>query len=398
MSRKDSTGKVLKQGESQRNNGTYQYRYREDYTGNYKYLYAKTIDELREKEKSVLKTALCGYTTNSLTLDDLWRRYHHNQYGLIKQTTYQSYELRYNNKIKDAIGHYKITEINYSLILNFYKKLVLEDNLCYGSIKILHNILNGIFKTALRDKLIVANPLTDVLKEIKKLCENQMNYQRVIYEEERDKRLTSLQIEGLLEYLDKPYFEMQRHRILTLLYTGMRISELCGLLWEDVDFDENVINIRHNLVYHLVDGKYQMIMQSPKSKTSIRQIPMLSVVREILLKEKQKQKVIVSYDGCFGFVFTTMQNQPLKKNSFEKSLTNISQTYNKKQIDSRMVIEKLTPHILRHTFCSMLYESGVDVKVIQSIMGHTSFELTLQRYTHLSQETIIKEIKKIKII
>lgn len=370
----------LNKGENKRKDGTYQFRYKDDLSDKYKYIYAKTLEELRKKEQEIFVLKIQGIESTNMTVDELFQRYIVYQTNLVKLTTLEGYKQRYFSRISPYLGFYKINDVTYSLIVKYFKTL--ENELKAGSISNLHCILSGMFRLAVRDKILNYNPMIDTLKVVKRTADTSTK---------ENVPLTQQQIESLYKWLDKPYWEMQKNRITMLLYAGLRISELAGLLWEDVDFENNVIHIKHNLCYHLVNGKHQMIMQTPKSKSGIRDIPMLPIIRNMLLEMRQKQKVIVSYNGYFGFVFTTRENQPLKKNSFEKSLKDMVKTYNK---HNEVKIERLTPHLLRHTFCSNLYVNGVNLKVIQEVMGHSNVDLTFSRYTHINNDFKQEELFK----
>ena len=123
-----------------------------------------------------------------------------------------------------------------------------------------------------------------------------------------------------------------------LLGTGCRVGEAVGLRWEDCDFDENIISINHNLIYRMQDsGKCEYHITTPKSKSGIRIIPMLSEVKKALLGEKKRQMVEgfnqMVIDGYSGFIFQNRYGECLNPHAINRAIERISREYNKAETD-----------------------------------------------------------------
>ena len=190
---------------------------------------------------------------------------------------------------------------------------------------------------------------------------------------------------------------------LVLFLTGMRVSEMCGLMWEDCDFENNAINVVHNLAYTKdKTGVRTHIMLLPKSISGIRNIPMFQQVRQALLSEKSLCRNI-SDENNDGFVFGNKNNVPFDASRVGKILSTIITRYNndetkkaEKENREPAYIEKFSPHQLRHLFCSMLCEQGVSPKILQEIMGHANFSVTMDVYTEFTAEKRQTELQQIE--
>ena len=189
-----------------------------------------------------------------------------------------------------------------------------------------------------------------------------------------------------------------------MLYTGMRVGEACGLRWEDVDFDKEVIHVSHTLLFYdkpTGDGS-AYALNPPKTKTSDRFIPMSPKVKEALNLEKQFQdqlgvKCNFVIDGFSDFVFVDAKGQVLHHKKLNHQLAKIS-TEIDNEIKEQNGIYGLTSfphvhnHMLRHTFATRMREAGADVKATADIMGHNEVDITLNTYTDSSQEFKRREI------
>ena len=393
--RKDNKGRVLQDGESLRKDGRYQYRYT-TLDKKRKTIYAKTLDELREKEKEIKFDIYSGFclSDSDITLNQMFDKCCTNR-ELLKPSTKTVYEYAYGKHVRNTIGNKRMRDIRYTDILLFFKYLADEQQVGMGAICTVSYTLHAPFKMALRDGIIKCDPVDGVLDEIKKAHN---------WQSKRRKAANKEQVERLLSYMKTSlvygtYYNM----FLVIFLTGMRVSEMCGLLWEDCDFENNTININHNLAYTRgKEGVTVHMMMPPKSQAGIRQIPMFSQVREALLKEKEKNKNI-SYENYSGFVFGTKSNTVLDATRVNEILKSIIRRYNKEEKrcaenEGRepMYVENFSSHQLRHLFCSMLCEQGVSPKTLQEIMGHANFSVTMDVYTEFTAEKKQTELQQIE--
>ena len=157
-----------------------------------------------------------------------------------------------------------------------------------------------------------------------------------------------------------------REIALTAIKTGLRMGELRGLMWPDVDWNNRTINVRHSWC----TSKKGLV--SPKSN-KVRQIPIVDQVYDLLLNRKRKT----------GFVFTNEKNQKFSADRLNERILNTCR---------KAGIRKITCHVLRHTFASHLAMAGASVKAIQELLGHSDIKVTM-RYAHLSQSSLRQTIE-----
>ena len=181
----------------------------------------------------------------------------------------------------------------------------------------------------------------------------------------------------------------------TLLGTGMRIGECTGLTWNDVDFKRRCISVNHAATYYTRNGVAGFAISRPKTEAGIRQIPMMDAVYNALKNEYDRQKkdgfCTYELDGVSGFIFSNKLGLLHNPHCVNLAIKRIYEAHNAREIiDAKrehrepIIIPHFSCHVLRHTFCSRLCESDMNVKVIQEIMGHKNVETTLDIYTEVN--------------
>ena len=190
---------------------------------------------------------------------------------------------------------------------------------------------------------------------------------------------------------DKVY-QKYYDEIIILLGTGLRISELCGLTEADIDLDKQLINVDHQLLKIADVGYY---VETPKTKSGNRVIPMsekvLEAFQRVLNKRKYAQPIIL--EGYTKFLFLNRNGLPKVAVNYESMFRGLVRKYNKTQ---KVALPKvMTPHTLRHTFCTTLANAGMNPKALQYIMGHSNINMTLNYYAHTTSETSITEMKRL---
>lgn len=157
-----------------------------------------------------------------------------------------------------------------------------------------------------------------------------------------------------------------------MMYTGLRRGELCALQWKDIDFENKLIHISKSISF--VNNRPRL--KPPKTKTGIRSIPLLDAISEYLNPAGHKPEHFI-FGGAEPFSETMIK----RRWNHYISLTELN----------------ITQHQLRHTFATLLYKSGIDVKTAQSILGHADIETTLGRYTHIEQTLKVQNIASNKL-
>ena len=315
--RKDSKNRVLRSGETERKSGGYQYRWE---SGDRKrhYVYAKTLDQLRKREKQIEKDNVDGIRLVSMkmTLNDVYDIWEGLKKGL-KSNTFNNYKYMYNHFVRNDLGQYKIRTLKVTDIRRFYNKLVDVRGLKVSSLDTIQLIIHQVLDLAVQDDLVRKNVSDNGLRELKRM--------RGIDSIPR-KSLTIEQQNLFLNYLQNT--DKYKHWYPTfavMLGTGLRVGELTGLRWEDIDFKNNLIKVNHTLVFYerSKSSKTGFGINTPKTKAGFRTIPMIKTVREALQKQQtylQKEQIrsVDNIDGFRDFIFLNrfghVQNQgPLNK-------------------------------------------------------------------------------------
>lgn len=396
--RKDSKGRVLRNGESQRTDGKYQFRYT-DSSGQRITIYSwKLVDtdkvpagkkceaSLRELEKNISLDAPKAETSE--TLNDLFDKFIETRSDL-RIATRNNYSFIYNTHVRNSLGKKPAKDIKHSDVQRLYNGLLTSGKLKPSSIEKLHIIVYQSFDIAVMDKELKDNPAANVLKTLRKTTDFSTSKRDALTEEEQSK---------FIEYVySNDEYERWRALITVLIGTGLRIGEALGLRWDDCDFDANCIYVTHGLVYKYNDqGKYAYRIEAPKTKAGKRIVPMLPDVKETLLAERQKSKETIKepfvVDGYTNFIFINSNGKVYTPAAVYDKLQEIRESYNRDEQFSAIkekrdpcFLPKFSAHILRHSFCTRLVESEVNLKVIQSAMGHRSINTTMDVYADAAE-------------
>ena len=399
VKRKDSKGRILKDGEDQMQDGRYRYQYKAS-NGKRQSVYSwKLVPtdrtpqgkrgglSLREKEVAIAqdnRDGIDGKKASQLTLNDMFALYMAGKREL-KQSTRTNYNYMYDNYVREEIGRRKIAGIRYSNIKAFYNQLITEKHFKPNSMEIINTILHPVFTLAVRDGYIRSNPTDGVMAEIKKGHD---------WEKPKRHALTIEEQEAFIGFLATS--DMYNHWLplfTTFLGTGCRVGEIIGLRWCDCDFENRTISINHNLIYRQQDnGKCEMHITTPKTSAGCRTIPMLEEVKRALLSEKRRQwaenqKDAAEVDGYTGFIFTNKNGYVHNPQTINRAIERIrlacnEAERNKAKQEKRKPVEvrHFSVHNLRHTFCTRFCENESNIKVIQEIMGHSDISTTMNIY------------------
>lgn len=170
--------------------------------------------------------------------------------------------------------------------------------------------------------------------------------------------------------------------ILLTMYSGLRIGELCALKWNDIDLENGIIRVSKAL-QRISDksgrGKTKIAITSPKSKTSVRDIPIPTFILDILKWEKKSSELYILSGTSKPMEPRTMQNR------FKAILKNCG-------------IRNANFHLLRHTYATVCIESGFNAKTVSELLGHSNVNITLNRYVHSSMETKKKCVDRLNLV
>jgi len=384
----------LRKGEYLRDNNTFEYKW-SDKAGKRHSIYAKTLPELRKKEDEILRGMLEGidYSKLESTVNsyfELWKKV---KTG-IRETTFASYARFYERYVAPEFGNMKLKNVNYTTIVMFFNSMALDRGLSFSTVRKIEVTLSMVLDLAVRDNVLKTNPCRGALKELQRACGQQV----------KEVRALTLEEQRIFEaFLAKPgRFHRYCPVFTVMLWTGMRVGEVLGLRWEDVDFENNEISVNHTLL-HYDKGKGQgsdYKINPPKTKSSMRTVPMLAKVKEALLQEKQYQEVLgikceSVIDNYTNFIFLNSNGNVYHHKKLNHRLTLISKAINEEIHESDPSapdFPHVHNHMLRHTFATRMREAGADIKATSEMMGHEGILITLKTYTDASREFKNREI------
>lgn len=289
----------------------------------------------------------------------------------LKITTFGSYMDIYRKHIMDShLGKMRLENVKSADLQQYYNGKTREG---YSSktIRTIEVVLNGALDKAFKLRMIPENPnLFTVIP------------QKIRYEA---KTLTQEEAEKIVNEAKK---EELYPIVVTALFTGMRKGEIMALKWENVDFDKRKIYVKNSLcrvLDELPDEKgrrhvsYQIL--EPKTKKSVRMIPMLDEVYEALLEQKKRQdQDKEKYKTIYadqGFVFADTTGNYLPQRQFMDKYHQFLKKYG---------ITDIRFHDLRHTFASLMIEADVSMKLVQELLGHSTITTSMDIYTHVSEK------------
>lgn len=377
--RKDNKGRVLKDGESQRKNGTYDFRYTDNQKKR-RCVYAKTLNELRKKEDEIRRDLADGidYAAGETTVAELVDRYINLRRGL-KANSMRAYGTAIKRIHADPFGQKQIKSVKLSDAKGWFVSLH-DSGMKQNTIGVLQSVVRPAFEMAVDDDWIRKNPFKFKLSDV------------VPKDAFVRSALTKVQQERYLQFVLDQGGTNYYNDILILMGTGLRVSELYGLTTADIDFERRCVRVRRQLC-RTADKPY--FITDPKTKSGIRNVPMTDAVYmafKRVIADREAPKVELMVDGCSGFLFLDKDGKPKVAMHLENFMRRIQREYVKRYGNS---IPTVTPHVLRHTFCTDVQQAGLDVKSLQYIMGHSTVSVTLDVYTHSSYESVEKAFGQI---
>lgn len=397
LNRKDNRGRNLKPGESQRSDLRYQFRYT-DNAGKRYTIYDWDLSELRRKEKQIQKDLDDNINNNAAktTFNQHFRKYIDTKPRLALSTKNNYFDM-WENHIKEShIGNMRLSDIVKSDILKFYNSLV-KRGFKNGTIQLFQNIIYPCFQLAVDDNIIRTNPAKDCMKE---------------FSGNDAKKKEALSAQEQLRLLDfiahSQTYNIYLPMVTFMLSTACRCGETIGITWNDIDMKKRLIHINHQLIYKKVNDGIKFYINAPKTEDGIRSIPMTGELYNQLKKQREYQIVlgidrIYEVDGYTDFVFTTKGGKPIQPNCVNRFLDNIVKAYNNQENDAAkrekrkpVLLPKISAHTLRHTGCTRMAESGIDIKTLQYIMGHATLNMTMDVYNHIDTARVITEMQKVE--
>ena len=391
--RRDSKNRILRSGESQRKDGRYAFKYTDAF-GKPQFVYAwklvptdktpagKRDDiSLREKIKEIQKDLDDGIDTvgKKMTVCQLYAKQirHH---GNVRPNTVQGRNHLMGILEQDRFGAASIDSVKMSDAKEWALRMK-EKGYSYKTISNYKRSLKAAFYTAIQDDCIRKNPFDF---QISAVLEDDTNPKVP---------LTASQEKSLLDFiLNDKIYRKYYDEIVILLGTGLRISELCGLTVSDLDFEERTITVDHQLLKSTETGYY---VETPKTKSGIRQVPMSEKVAQALrnVLAHRRSARLEEVGGYRDFVFLNQHGDPKVAGNYQGMFRGLIRKYAKTQREP--LPEVMTPHTMRHTFCTNLANAGMNPKALQYIMGHSNITMTLNYYAHATFDSAKAEMERL---
>ena len=380
-SRKDSKGRVLKAGESERKDGLYQYRFTEP-SGERKSIYANNLNDLRKKEQEIQKLLDLGvsYFEGSMSVTNLLERYLALKQHL-RTNTVRGYQITIKILQNDAaFCKMKIRMVKRSdcqrCMINLTKL-----GYAYGTINRAYTILKSAFQMACDEDILVKNPCNFKLSSV------------IVKNTKKKYALTPEDQQRFLDFVKSdPRYYKHYDTFVFMIETGLRIGELTGLTLKDIDWKNNRIMINHQL--QVEPGKKRLYIETTKTEDGVRNIPLTPRAKtslENIVKNRNPKNIPETViDGYVGFLFLTRYGLPRHVFHYDEVFRNCVDKYNRLH---PIQLPNVTPHILRHTFCTNCINAGMNVKSVQYLMGHATSAMTLDVYADSNLDKVKQDMQ-----
>lgn len=378
---KDLKGKELGVGLSQRKDGVYQGRYKDRFN-KIKYIYGTKLSEVK-KELAVAIAENVQFTSirDDIKLDDWFKRWVEvYKKKSVRPNTLREYTHIYNKNISPILGNHNINSFVKSDIQQLIDKIA-DDNYKYERQSKIKVILNDMFSRAIEDDLMIKNPA----KGVKLRADKEL-------------KAFTLTTKQQIEFLEASKGTFYDNLFNVALNTGLRPGELFALTLDDIHFDEGYIDVNKTLVYqkYLDDTCKTFHIEPPKTKQSYRQVPINSECLKYLEKQFELKDIVKCKrpKEQNNYLFVTSYNTPLNSQVYSDSIKAIVKQINlARSFDNEFPV--FSGHTLRHTFATRCFESGIEPKVVQSYLGHATLKMTMDLYTHVTEERAAADIERI---
>lgn len=378
---KNLNGKDIGQNISQRKDGRYMGRYFDRF-GKRRCVYSNNLAEVRQKLAiAEAQTLERRDVVKNITLDtwfgvwfDVYKR------GAVKASTLTNYEMVYRVHIKPELGKINLIDLSKTRV----QTLINDMNAAgygYEQQNKVRVLLLDMCDRAMEDDYLVKNPVKGVRVKAEKNTDVDF--------------LTSEDMADFFKYSVASFYDNAFH---VQVNTGLRPGELFALTEADIDFENGFIDVNKTLLYAKLEGdtKKEFHQETPKTKCSIRKVPINSECRKYLQNQIMMKAIVSSkypHANC-PYLFTSSTNTPICVQMYIDAITSVVRSVNYR----RGILDKMnyfTGHTFRHTFATRCFEAGIPPKVVQKYMGHATLQMTMDLYTHVTDTIAVDNIEKI---
>lgn len=362
-----------------RSDGRYRTKVYDTENHKYVYIYAKSVSELKKKEAELRRQIDTGINISSA--DDTFNQWLERLIKVKKteltESEYRTFCFR-ASYFGENVGNLPLKNINQQLLQPYVNELF-EANPTTGkqtskrTLQRYISVASSVFEYAIENRAIEFNP-----------CK----YLKIPKQAKTEERRA-------LSPSERKWIEETEHRAkpaaMLMMYSGLRRGEATALQWSDIDFKNNTITV--NKSYDFKND----IIKNPKTKAGVRIVSVPDkLIQYLSTLEKKSIYVLTTATGKMltNSSWQTMWNSYMVDLNLKYGVSTIKRA----KYDPRgqvITIETFSPHCLRHTFCTIMYEAGIDVLTAKEQMGHSDIRTTLAIYTHLDSQHKKKNISKL---
>ena len=338
----------------------------------------KTIKEAKQAERNLLldveENGLPSNQSDGFqdpTFEELASLWLENYKTTVKPSTFENVQSKIKKMTEEHFKEMKLKKITVA----YCQRVVIELSKSYVLYNHYLSVINRIFKYAVLMDILNSNPFDKVIKPKSRQTQRKGNF----LTKEELKEFLKLAQTATLSY----FFPL----VHLMSYTGLRQGEALALKWSDIDFENKKITVNKTAVRI----KEKQTLQTPKTKNSKRVISIDPTTLSILKSWKKDQIKIYfkngkHFEGDENFIFTNQWSDWVRINNFIRYFKRFIADHKLKQI---------TPHGLRHTHASLLFSAGVEPKNISDRLGHSTIKITLDLYTHITEEQRTDTVEKL---
>lgn len=385
---KSLDGKELGNGIVQKKNGRYEARY-VDRFGKRVSISGRDLKDVRKKfNEAIYENEREINIRDNIKLNEWYEKWMNvYKFDVIRENSKSYYNSVFRKHISPSLGNLYLKDITQYQIKELIKKLG-EQGYQYETKNKVRIILLDMFNKAMINDYVRKNPAKGI-----------------IVKRNKDKNIQVLSLEDQVSFFNCCKGTFYDNFFITALATGMRVGEIAALRMSDIDFNNKLISINRTLVYqkYETDDCKTFHFEPPKTKTSVRQIPITKQC-EVALKKQYLQKNVISNKNpkktgqqFEDLLFTTKYNTPLNSQIVCDAIDRIVSEINLTR-DVTEEMETFSCHCFRHTFATRCFEAGIQPKTVQAYLGHATLQMTMDLYTSVLSEHKISEMDKLESI
>lgn len=338
----------------------------------------KTIKEAKQAERNLLldveENGLPSNQSDGFqdpTFEELAQLWLENYKTTVKPSTFENVRVKVEKMTEEHFKELKLKKITVA----YCQRVVIELSKTYVLYNHYLSVINRIFKYAVLMDILDSNPFDKVIKPKSRQTQRKGNF------------LTKEELKEFLKLAQNTTLSYFFPLVHLMSYTGLRQGEALALKWSDIDFENKKITVNKTAARI----KEKQTLQTPKTKNSKRVISIDPATLSILRSWKKDQIKIYfkngkHFEGDDNFIFTNERGEWVHIHNFIR--------YFKRFIADHK-LKPITPHGLRHTHASLLFSAGVEPKNISDRLGHSTVQITLDLYTHITEEQRTDTVEKL---